>query len=196
MAAADAASVTPGGRGFPARDVYRAIKLVVFDVDGVLTDGRIIWDSNGVETKFFNVRDGAAITILHRVPLLTGVITGRNSKVVDLRARELQIDPDRVKQGAKVKLPVLEQMAVAAGITLAETAFVGDDLIDMPVLEKVGLACCPGDAYSEVKKICHIVAASPGGHGGAREVVEHLLKARADDSWEQAVDRYLGRAIQ
>jgi 3-deoxy-D-manno-octulosonate 8-phosphate phosphatase (KDO 8-P phosphatase) len=194
MANDDAYNVHAGARGFPSVEAYRAIKLVIFDVDGVLTDGRIIWDSNGVETKFFNVRDGAGIAFLNKTEIKVALITGRSSVVVDNRARELKIPPERVKQGAKVKLPVFEKLLAENNLSASEAAFVGDDIIDLPVLERAGLACCPADAHPDVLKTCHVVGNAKGGKGGVRGICEHILKQRDDGTWEKAIDRYLGRA--
>lgn len=186
--------VQPGVRGYAPLDAYRGIKLVVFDVDGVLTDARIVIDSNGVETKFFDVRDGAGITFLVHAELRVALLTGRSSPLVDFRAKELRIPPALVKQGAKVKLPVFMKLLEENGVTPAETLFVGDDIIDLPVLSVVGIACCPADAHPEVKKICHVISPNRGGRGGVRAIVEHFLKTRADGSWEKAIGRYLGQA--
>src|SRR3954469_3046614 len=123
MAQEDILRVRPGGRGFPTAEVYTAIKLVVFDVDGVLTDGRIVLDSNGVESKFFNVRDGAGITFLHYAELMVAMVTGRSSAVVEVRARELKIPIERVRQGARVKLPVFEALIAECGVSAAESAY-------------------------------------------------------------------------
>ncbi|HYF51028.1 MAG TPA: HAD hydrolase family protein [Planctomycetota bacterium] len=188
-----AEGVRPGKRGFPAVDAYRRLKLIVFDVDGVLTDGRIIHDANGVESKFFDVRDGAGMTFIRFADLMIGIITGRSSPVVDVRARELKVPPERVKQGAIEKLPVFEQMMKDANVSASETAYVGDDLIDLPVLEVAGLACCVGDAHADVMAVSHVISSKPGGRGGVRQICEHILKRRDDGSWEKAMGRYLKR---
>lgn len=186
--------VLAGPRGLPKSvDAYRNIKLVVFDVDGVLSDGRIVLDANGVESKFFDVRDGSGISIMRKVGYMIAFLTGRNSPVVDVRARELHIPPSRVRQGAKVKLPVFKEMLMEAGVTAAETVYIGDDVIDRPVLEYTGIACCPGDAHDEAREVCHLVATARGGRGAARQLVEHLLKTRQDGTWETARGRYLGQ---
>jgi 3-deoxy-D-manno-octulosonate 8-phosphate phosphatase (KDO 8-P phosphatase) len=186
--------VRAGPRGMPDVDAYRRLKLVLFDVDGVLTDGRIIHDAQGIESKFFDVRDGAGMTFLRMADLMVGIVTGRSSPVVDIRARELKIPPERVKQGALRKWPIVEQMLSDAKSTAAETAYVGDDLIDTPVLEKVGLACSVCDAHADAIKLSHVVATRPGGRGGVRQICEHILKRRDDGSWEKALNKYLGKA--
>jgi 3-deoxy-D-manno-octulosonate 8-phosphate phosphatase (KDO 8-P phosphatase) len=193
MRNAPSAGVTAGKRGFPARDGYRGIKLVVFDVDGVMTDGRIILDANGIESKFFDVRDGTGVTILHKAGLKTALITGRSSVVVDHRAKELKVAPEFVRQGVKLKLPVFNEMLAAAGITAQEAAYVGDDLIDLPVLQAAGLACCPSDSHDDIIPLCHVVAQGRGGRGAVRQICEHILQFREDGSWENAVAAYLGR---
>ncbi len=185
--------IRAGGRGLPTRAMYRAIKLVIFDVDGVLTDGRIVLDGNGVESKFFNVRDGSGMTFLHKAGLKQALLTGRSSPVVDVRARELKIEPSMVKQGARFKLPVFTELLAACGVQKEEAVYVGDDLIDLPVLEAAGIACCPIDAHADVFKACHLVAQKPGGQGAVRVLCEQLLKARGDGLWEKAMAAYLGR---
>lgn len=185
-------SVRPGPRGFPSREAWRAIKLVVFDVDGMLTDARIIIDSNGIESKFFNVRDGAGVTFLVKAAMPVALLTGRSSAVVDFRAKELSIPPTHVKQGAKVKLPVFNQLLAENQVKPEETLYAGDDLIDLPVLKAAGIACCPADAHPEVQALCHLIAYSPSGHGAARAICEQILKQREDGSWERALGRYLG----
>jgi len=185
--------VRPGGRGFPPVEVYRAIRMVILDVDGVLTDGRIILDSKGTESKFFHVRDGSGVSFLQKAGLQVALLTGRSSPVVDLRAREMRIPPALVKQGAPIKLPVFKRLLEEHGLAAPEVAYVGDDIVDLPVLELVGLSCCPADGHPDVLKACHVVAGRNGGLGGARDICEHLLKRRADGSWERALEKYLGR---
>jgi 3-deoxy-D-manno-octulosonate 8-phosphate phosphatase (KDO 8-P phosphatase) len=186
--------VVPGPKGFPSQAVLRKLKLVLFDVDGVLSDGRIVLNDDGEQTKFFHVRDGAGITLLQNGGLMAGVVTGRMSNVVNVRAKELKIPPERVRQGAVVKAPAVKQLLSELNVAADETGYVGDDLIDMPVLELVGVACCPADAYREVLAACHVVSKKKGGRGAVRSICEFLLKARDDGSWERAVDIYLGRA--
>ena len=186
-------AVHAGPRGIPSLEGYRNIKLVVFDVDGVLTDARIIIDSKGVESKFFNVRDGAGITFLVKAGMKVALLTGRSSPVVDFRANELNIPPTHVKQGAKVKLPVFAQLLEENDVAASEVLYMGDDIIDLPVLKAVGIACCPADAHLEVQAVCHLQAVTQAGHGAARAVCENLLKERQDGSWERAIGRYLGK---
>ncbi|HLX63114.1 MAG TPA: hypothetical protein VKX17_17725 [Planctomycetota bacterium] len=191
---AAAAEVIPGGRGFPTVEALRALKLVLFDVDGTLSDARIVLNDRGEQTKFFDVRDGAGITLLQNGGIMAGIVTGRLSNVVDVRARELKIPPERVRQGAAVKLPAVKKLLAELSVAPHEMAFVGDDLIDVPVLEFAGVACCPAGSYVDVLKLSHIVSTKFGGRGAVRTICEYLLKARGDGSWEKAVDIYLGRA--
>lgn len=162
------------------------IKLLLLDVDGVMTDGRIVLDDNGVESKFFNVRDGHGLKMLQRAGLRVGILTGRKSRVVDLRAAELGVEI--VFQGAKNKLEVYERMLAEQSLTDKEVAFAGDDVIDLPVLRRVGLALAPADAVDEVREVVHYVCRAAGGHGAVREIVELLL--RGQGLWEQAMARY------
>jgi len=186
--------VVAGGRGLPTREALRALRLVIFDVDGVLTDGRIILDDHGVQRKFFNVRDGAGMTFLRLAGLKVAMLTGRESGLVTHRARELSIPPEMVMQGAKVKRPAFEELLCRAEVAAAETLFVGDDLIDLPVMEVAGLTACPCDAHDEVRALSNIVATRKGGKGGVRQIIEWVLRSREDGSWERAIGRYWGKA--
>lgn len=190
----DFLDIIPGPRGLPDVDAYRAIKMFVFDVDGVMTDARIVLDSTGVETKFFNVRDGAGMAFLRLADIHVAILTGRSSPVVDFRARELKIPPERVRQGAHVKLPVFRELLADHGLKPHQAAYMGDDIIDLPVLEACGLACCPGDAHPQAKMSSHVIGKRAGGYGGARAVIEHFLQRRGDGSWDKAIARYLGKA--
>jgi 3-deoxy-D-manno-octulosonate 8-phosphate phosphatase (KDO 8-P phosphatase) len=125
--------------------------------------------------------------------VLTALVTGRTSGVVEARARELRIPPERVKQGAKVKLPVLFALLAELHIDAGEMAYVGDDLIDLDAMELAALGFSPSDAHPEIKRRSHLVSRLPGGRGAVRTVVEYILKTRADGSWERALNRYLGR---
>ena len=162
------------------------IKLLILDVDGVMTDGRIIFDSNGVESKFFNVKDGHGIKMLQRCGVEVGIISGRESQVVTNRAAELGINI--VYQKSLDKLTPFERILVETGLAEEETAFIGDDLIDIPVLKKVGFAAAPADADAEVLPFVHYVAARSGGWGAVREVCDMIIKAQG--KWEELTQRY------
>lgn len=162
------------------------IRLVIFDVDGVLTDGRIVIDEEGRESKFFDVRDGHGLKLLQRAGLQVAFLTGRESRVVEVRAAELGVG--LVRQGARDKVAVYEELLARTGLTDREVAFAGDDLVDLPVMRRVGLALAPADAAGEVRAAAHWVARSAGGRGAAREMVELILKAQG--RWAEVVARY------
>ncbi len=163
------------------------IKLVGFDVDGVLTDGRIIVHNDGGESKHFHSRDGLGIKILVQAGLEVVIVTGRTSHVAEIRAQDLGVT--ELHQKVADKWPVFEDMLARRGLSPAQAAFCGDDLIDLPILTRVGLAMAPADACPEVRAACHFVASERGGHGAARQMVEFLLKAQG--RWEEAVGYYL-----
>lgn len=159
------------------------IELLILDVDGVMTDGRIIWDTNGVETKFFNVKDGHGIKMVQRAGIQVGIITGRVSPVVDLRARELAIE--YVYQGALRKLESYEDMLRKTGFSDHQVAYMGDDVIDVPVMRRVGFSAAPADAVPDVKAVVDFVTGCCGGMGAVRELCDLLLKGRGE--WERLV---------
>ena len=162
------------------------IKLVLLDVDGVLTDGRIIFDSNGIESKFFNVKDGHGIKLLQRSGIEVGIISGRKSQVVTNRAAELGIT--RVFQGVLNKLGPYREILDDTGFADAEMAFMGDDIIDIPVMRRVGLAAAPADAVGEVLPHAHFIARNNGGWGAVRELCDLILKGKG--AWDQVMARY------
>jgi len=163
------------------------IKLVIMDVDGVMTDGRIVIDDNGVESKFFHVRDGHGIKLLIRAGVRVAIITGRESHVVSRRARELGID--HVSQGVIEKAKRTREIIEELGLLPKEVAFIGDDLIDIPAMRIVGLAAAVADSVPEVKKFAHIITENGGGKGAVREVCEYILKAKR--LWEEITEKYL-----
>jgi 3-deoxy-D-manno-octulosonate 8-phosphate phosphatase (KDO 8-P phosphatase) len=160
--------------------------MVVMDVDGVLTDGRILYDGSGRQGVLFNVRDGTGIKYLHRAGLKTGLITGRNSDAVRRRAETLGIE--EVVQGAKVKMEAYEELRRRAGLADEEMAYVGDDLPDIPVMRRVGLAVAVPNAAPAVIELAHMVTRRAGGEGAARELAEFILKAQG--AWDGIMERY------
>ena len=162
------------------------IKLLILDVDGVMTDGRIIFDSNGIESKFFNVKDGHGIKMLQRAGIQVAIISGRKSKVVELRAKELGIDI--VYQGALDKLGPYLEVLEKTGLDDSHVAFMGDDVIDLPVLRRVSFAAAPADAVDEVQSIVHFTARNRGGWGAVRELCDLILKGI--DKWDEITSRY------
>lgn len=162
------------------------IRLLLVDVDGVLTDGGIIYDANGVETKVFNVRDGHGIKMLQRHGIEVGIITGRTSAVVDIRARELGIV--LVYQGALKKLESYQDVKLKTGFDDSQIAYVGDDVIDVPVMRRVIFAAAPADALNEARSAAHYVTSLAGGRGAVREVCDLILKGRG--LWAEVAERY------
>ncbi len=167
-------------------DRLKKVTLVVMDVDGVLTDGRIILGSNGQEFKCFNVRDGHGIVLLHRAGIKTALITGRQSEAVEKRAKELEIP--LVFQDSKNKLETYLKLKATTHTQDREIAYIGDDLVDIPIMTRVGVAVAVADAHLQVKEVAHLVTEAPGGKGAVREFVELLLKAQG--KWEKVIQRY------
>lgn len=173
----------------PAR--ARAIRLVCFDVDGVLTDGGIILgDTAGsrVELKRYDIQDGLGVVLLRQAGLRTAIITGRESQSVALRAEELQVD-DVIQDRHARKVPALAALIEQRGLTWDQVAFVGDDLPDLGVLRRVGLPVCVGNATAEVRAVATVHLTRHGGAGAVREFVELLLRARGE--WERQVEAYV-----
>jgi len=154
-----------------------AIRLLVLDVDGVLTDGRVYYGPRGETLKVFHIRDGLGIRAAQRAGIQVAVISGRRSAMVAIRCRELQIK--HVIQGEDDKLPALKDLLERLKLTPAECACVGDDIVDVPMLEHVGLAFAVADAHPLACRAAHRVTKLAGGHGAVREVCDRLLAARA-----------------
>jgi 3-deoxy-D-manno-octulosonate 8-phosphate phosphatase (KDO 8-P phosphatase) len=153
-----------------------AIELLAVDVDGVLTDGAIVVDDKGVESKHFHVRDGLAYSLWHRAGKRSAILSGRKVEVVRWRADELRIT--HVAQGLVEKGEAFRTLLAEFDLKPRQVCFVGDDLVDLPVLLSAGLAACPADAVAEVRQHAHLVTAAGGGQGAIREVVEVILKAQ------------------
>jgi 3-deoxy-D-manno-octulosonate 8-phosphate phosphatase (KDO 8-P phosphatase) len=150
------------------------IKLLLLDVDGVLTDGRITYDSEGGESKSFDVKDGHGLKLLQRAGIRVGIITGRRSAIVARRAEELGIE--LVYQGAKDKSLPFNEIMQKLALAPEEIAYVGDDIVDLPVMRKVGFAATVADAVDDVKPFADMVTKLPGGRGAVREICEFILK--------------------
>jgi len=167
-----------------------AVRLLAMDVDGVLTDGRIIWSAGGselIETKAFDVKDGLGISLARAGGIRIAWITGRASALVAHRARELHVE--RLLERVRDKGAALVELGAEWGIAAAETAFIGDDLNDLLAFRRAGLRIAVADATKEVREAADWVTAAPGGRGAVREVVEALLQARG--VWEAAQERFL-----
>jgi 3-deoxy-D-manno-octulosonate 8-phosphate phosphatase (KDO 8-P phosphatase) len=154
----------------------RRVRLMLFDVDGVLTDGRLWYGPQGEALKAFHSLDGLGVKLLQQGGVAAGILSGRNSPAVALRAAELGIV--HVMQGIEDKLPAFEALLARLKLEPREAGYMGDDLPDLPVLERCGFACAPREAHESVLRGVHYVAGAPAGGGAAREVCDYLLRAR------------------
>jgi 3-deoxy-D-manno-octulosonate 8-phosphate phosphatase (KDO 8-P phosphatase) len=168
------------------REKLQKIKLLLLDVDGVLTDGRIIYDSLGNESKAFDVKDGHGLKLIQRAGIQVGIITGRQSEVVARRAAELGIEI--LYQKALTKLGPYEEILAQHGLTDAQVAYVGDDVIDLPILRRVGFSATVADAVPDLLPLVDYVTQRPGGRGAVREICDLLLKETG--RWDELTCRY------
>jgi len=175
--------VRQGAEGKAAR-----VRLFLVDVDGVLTDGGIVYDGNGVETKRFHVRDGHGIKMMQRAGIEVGVITGRTSEVVRIRAEELGISV--VRQGVYDKVSAWREILQEKRLSPEESAYVGDDIVDVPLLRQVGFAAAVTDAEEYVLSEADFISSRRGGHGAVREIIEFVLKSCG--AWEKVSAKYFG----
>jgi 3-deoxy-D-manno-octulosonate 8-phosphate phosphatase (KDO 8-P phosphatase) len=152
----------------------KKIKLLLLDVDGVLTDGTILLDGAGKESKSFHVRDGHGIKLAQRAGIVVGLITGRSSEAVNVRAKELGID--EVFQGAREKIIVYDALLSKYGLRDEQVAYIGDDVVDLAVLKRAGLAVAVADCDPSVKPHVDLVSRTAGGRGAVREVINLILK--------------------
>jgi YrbI family 3-deoxy-D-manno-octulosonate 8-phosphate phosphatase len=164
----------------------RAIELILSDVDGVLTDGGIVFDNQGVESKQFHIRDGMGIKLWQRAGYRFGLVTGRSSQIVRIRAAELGID--LVRQAAEDKFPATQQIAEELNLRLDQICYIGDDLPDMPAIRAVGFGVAVADAAVEVRAAAQWTTTTPGGRGAVREVIELILKSQG--RWEDLVKKF------
>jgi 3-deoxy-D-manno-octulosonate 8-phosphate phosphatase (KDO 8-P phosphatase) len=162
------------------------VKLLILDCDGVLTDGRILMTADGDEMKSFDVKDGHAIVMWHRAGLRSAIISGRKSAVVQKRVKELGIH--HLHEMAWVKLEPYEAILAEEGLTDEAVCYIGDDVVDIPLLRRAGLAVGVADAVDEVKVFSHFVTKREGGRGAVREVIEMILKAQG--RWEELMTHY------
>jgi len=158
------------------KKVLKKIKLFAMDVDGVLTDAGMYYGESGEELKKFHTRDGMGIKLLQNVGLITAIITQENTKIVARRAKKLSIP--EVHQGAKDKVAVLTHLSEKHGIPFLQMAYIGDDVNDVAVLQKVGYAAAPADCVSQVRQVVHYLCQKQGGEGAVREVADQILSAR------------------
>ena len=165
----------------------RRIKLLVLDCDGVLTDGRIIMLPDSDETKSFDVKDGHGIVMALRAGLIVAIISGRKSSVVRARAQELGVK--HLYEKAWVKTEPYESVCSAENVHDDEVCYVGDDVVDIPLLRRAGLSVAVADAVEEAKEHSHLVTSLRGGRGAVREIIEFILKSQG--KWDEAMSRYL-----
>ena len=166
------------------REKAKPIRMIMMDVDGVLTDGRILYSAEGVEIEAFHVRDGVGLRAAQRTGLVTALLTGRVSVAVARRAKELGIS--EIHQGVADKVGTYETLLRRYGLTDAAVAYIGDDVNDLPLLARAGLSAAPADAAEEVMAKVAYVTARGGGQGAVREVIELILKAQG--KWEQVIE--------
>jgi len=167
-------------------DKLKPVRLLLLDVDGVLTDGQIIYDDRGVETKAFNVKDGLGLRLLMEGGITVGIITGRRSEAVRRRCRDLGIT--EVYDGVGDKAARLETICEKMALQTDSVAFMGDDLPDIPIMKLAGLSIAVADARETVRDISDLVTAARGGAGAVREVCEAILKSQG--LWKKTVDRF------
>jgi 3-deoxy-D-manno-octulosonate 8-phosphate phosphatase (KDO 8-P phosphatase) len=165
----------------------RKIRLLVMDVDGVLTDGRMVLSDGGGELKMFHTHDGVGLALAHRAGLKTALVTGESSPIAKARGEKLGVGT--VVLGARRKGDVVEALLAETGVPAEALAYVGDDLLDVPALERAGLAIAVADAVPDVRAIAHVVTKAAGGRGAVRECVELIL--RAQGVWQSTVQAYI-----
>jgi YrbI family 3-deoxy-D-manno-octulosonate 8-phosphate phosphatase len=165
----------------------RSIELILADVDGVLTDGRVEFDNQGIETKRFHVRDGLGIKLWQKAGNRFGILTQRSSQIVKMRASELGVAI--VRQGSADKLATLREIQAELDLADERVCYIGDDLPDLPILCAVGLGVAVADAAAEVRQSADFVTQLPGGAGAVRETIEMILKAQR--RWEDFVQTYM-----
>ena len=185
------AVLSPSSSVLSQEDLARraaALEWVLLDVDGVLTDGRLVYGPEGEGLKVFHVRDGLGLKLLRQAGLKVGILSGRRGAPLAVRAAELELDTlisERADKGA-----AFDEFLAVHGTAAERVAYVGDDLLDLPVLTRCGLSLAPADAVAEVRERVHCVLAAPGGTGAAREAAELILRARGD--WQRLVAGLLG----
>lgn len=164
---------------------FKHIRLLLLDVDGVLTAGEIIYGDNGEQYKIFDVKDGLGIRLLKEAGIDVGIVTGRTGRALRHRCHNLGID--LIFDGIRDKAHVLQEIAQRTGIAVASMAFIGDDLPDLPIMQRVGLAVAVADAHETIRKTAHLTTHASGGRGAVREVCEAILKAQGH--WEDLMAR-------
>lgn len=169
------------------RELCRSVKLILFDVDGVLTDGKILVHADGTESKQFDIKDGTAIVWAQRAGLRVGFLSARSSAATLQRASQLGVSI--VHQGVGSKLETFESILVTEQLDSRDVAYMGDDVLDLPVLMRAGVSAAPADAAAEVRERVDMVTTRRGGDGAAREMIEAILRARGD--WQGILEPYI-----
>ena len=169
-------------------ELCRRIELILSDVDGVLTDGGVVYDNQGVEIKKFHIRDGLGIKLWQRAGYKFGVLTARTSHIVKVRAGELGIDI--VRQGFERKLPAAQEILRQLNLAPEQMCYIGDDLTDLPVIRHAGLGVAVADAVEDVRAAASYTTRLRGGEGAVREVIETILKAQS--RWDDVLQNYVG----
>ena len=164
---------------------FKQIQMVLLDVDGVLTAGEIIYGDSGEQFKIFDVKDGVGIRMLKAAGIHVGIVTGRSGAALRHRCTNLGID--LIFDGVRNKVQALDQALARTGVTAAATAFVGDDLPDLAIMKKVGLAVAVADAHEAVQGVAHLITRARGGHGAVREVSDAVLKAQG--RWDELIQK-------
>ena len=164
----------------------KRVKVFIVDIDGVMTDGRIVYSGYGDELRFFDVQDGFGITLLNRAGIKTVIITAGKSKIVKHRARDLKVSS--TYHGFMDKIDAFNDLLKRFKVTPEEVCFIGDDLIDIPILKRAGFAVAVPNAVDEVKKLAHHITANKGGRGAVREICDLILKSQ--DKWELVTSKY------
>ena len=162
------------------------IQLLLLDVDGVLTDGSIIYDDEANEIKVFNAKDGFGLKLVMSAGIKVGLVTGRTSKALHRRCRDLGIR--YIYDGVQQKARLLDKITAETGVAADNAAFIGDDLPDLPLMKRIGLSIAVADAHELVRHHSDWVTSAPGGRGAVREVCDAMLKARGD--WEKMLEQY------
>lgn len=165
------------------------IQLILCDVDGVLTDGHVAFDNQGIESKAFYIRDGLGVKLWQRTGNRFGLITGRNSHIVQVRAAELQID--LLRQGVEDKLRTVTQLIKELELDFSQVCYLGDDLPDIPTIRAAGLGVAVADASEEVRRAADYCTSTPGGRGAVRETIELILKNQR--RWDDLLQKYLAK---
>lgn len=164
----------------------KKIKLLILDVDGVLTDGRIVYANSGDELKFFDVTDGMGLALWSRAGLKSAILTAKKSRIVSRRSKIMHIDG--VYQNAFRKLDIFKKILRDFKVSPEEACFIGDDVVDIPVLRRVGFAVCVPNAVPEAREVAHYITRRGGGKGAVREIIDMILKAQG--KWSKVTKRY------